>query len=154
MLPRKQAEPWSVTLSLRPVLLPHAVFPTSAGNTDVIPSQLRINRPFLSASHPWASSTHTLLTSFFPHQCLPTVRRSLSPSTDASTLTALFSNLLSALPVQHRKWGGNGGRPAGWHYFYQNFTELSGIDLEAGMQARPDRFVPSCWCHSFSMGSL
>lgn len=48
---------------------------------------------------------------FFPHQCLPTVHRSLSPPTNANILTTLLSNLFSALPVQDAKWAGTGGRP-------------------------------------------
>ncbi|KAK5933524.1 hypothetical protein CgunFtcFv8_013998 [Champsocephalus gunnari] len=66
--------------------------------------------------------------------------RSLSPPTNASILTTLLSNLPSALPVQSRV--GRDRRPAGWHYFYRYFTELSRIHLEVGMQERLGGFVP------------
>ncbi len=85
------------------------------------PSLLRTSLVLFSGLHvPLHTNTHTythtyttLLSHFFPHQRLPTVHKSLSPPTNANILTTLFSNLLSALPVQNAKWAGTDGRPAG-----------------------------------------
>lgn len=47
--------------------------------------------------------TQTPLIIFFPHQCLATVHRSLSPPTNANILTTLLCNLVNALPMQDAK---------------------------------------------------
>ncbi|GLD67260.1 RING finger protein 207 [Lates japonicus] len=120
----------------RIVKLPHRLRPVQSSkiNTDYRSEFARCLEPLL----------------LLGQRCPPSVAgsasiatRSSSPPTNASILTTLLSNLFSAQPVQDAKWAGIGG-PAGWHYFYHNFTELSRIHLEVGTQERSGHFVPGC----------
>lgn len=88
-----------------------------------------------------------------PHQRHPAVHGGLlgpPPTTSAAMLTTLnFATLLCKSGRQGGCCCWVGGRPPpaplpAWHYFYRNFTELSGIREEVGMRLAPRlTFVPA-----------